>query len=143
MHEEFIGGRKKELAVPLARRSDRGLSGGDSIVNGHDFDCLAYFWQYLKSSSKGPELQENHNPKQQPPAEELRPSAAFQPNETVDRCSLRILSPYVSSMQAYAPPLLLDKYAQPRDQNPSRKKDPINSWLRDVLICSCTTRILM
>ena len=56
-----------------------------SIVNGHDFDCFAYFWQYLKSR--------NHTPKQQPASEELRPSAAFQPNETVDRFSLRIISP--------------------------------------------------
>ena len=114
-----------------------------SIVNGHDFDCFASFWQHLKSSNKDPELQENHTPKQQPASEEHRPSAAFQPNETVDRCSLRILSPYVSSVQVYAPPVLLDTYAQPRDHNPSRKKVPINSRLLDVLICSCTTKILM
>ena len=110
----------------------------NSIVHGHDFDCFGYFWQYLTRSSGEQALD----------SEQLRTSKDplsinFQPEQTVITRSPRPLLEYISSVQRYNSPFLLNRDPESQRKLLSLMRDSINDWLWDILKCSCTTRIFM
>ena len=113
-----------------------------SIVSGHDFNCIRYFMKHLRLSRKEPARQNDQDTTNHDQTKGHLPT----PHPTHEEATNTSIIPYQryrASIRARLPISPPSKDTGALEKPPTPRNDKINSWLYDVLKHSRTTRILM